>query len=358
MAFGNNYSALDRLLHRLAFATPRLQRDFAESEDRAFLAGNASALASERPVFITALPRAGTTLLLNILAPRPEFAAHTYRDMPFLLMPLQWDRFSAGFRKPDQLRERAHGDGVMVSADSPEAFEEMLWMAFWPGHYRADRIMPWEAGEADAEFTPFLRTHMRKIAALRRPGQAGTRYISKNNVNMARLAWLQRAFPGATVVVPYRDPFQHAASLLRQHRNFLAMHAEDPFSRRYMAGVGHHDFGANLKPIDFGGWMTGAAQRDPLRLDFWLAYWVAAYEALLAAPRDRVLIVGYERLCEGPAEQLAALHGALGIAMDPSVAADIRPLSAVPIDTGGIDGQLIDRARDVHRRLEVAHAFA
>lgn len=353
MAFSNNYSFVDRTLHRLAFATPRLQLDFAEGEDAAFRKEAGAAVRPERPVFITALPRAGTTLLLNIFAELPDFAAHTYRDMPFLLVPLQWNRFSGAFRKADALRERAHGDGVLVGPDSPEAFEEMVWKAMWPDHYRGDRIEPWAAGERTEGFEPFLSTHMLKIVRLRRPG-AAARYISKNNVNMARLDWLRRAFPDATLVVPFRDPLQHAASLLRQHRNFLEMHAADPFARDYMAGVGHHDFGANLKPIDFGGWLD-AGPADPLGLEFWLRYWVAAYGALLAAPRERLLIVGYDSLCADPARKLAALAALIGV--EAPGMTDIRPVGLRPVDTAGIAPALLDEAREIFDRLEAIRAL-
>ena len=348
MAFSNNYSFVDRTLHRLAFATPRLQLDFAESEDAAFRKEVGATARPERPVFITALPRAGTTLLLNIFAELPAFASHTYRDMPFLLVPLQWSRFSGAFRKADALRERAHGDGVLVGADSPEAFEEMVWKAMWPGHYKADRIVPWTATERAEGFEAFLATHMLKIVRLRRAG-AAARYISKNNVNMARLDWLRRAFPDATLIVPYREPLQHAASLLRQHRGFLDMHAADPFARDYMAGVGHHDFGAGLKPIDFGGWLGGGGG-DPLTLEFWLRYWVAAYGALLAAPRERLVIVGYDDLCADPERKLAALAALIGV--EPPGATDIRPVGLRPVETAGLAPALLDEAREVFARLE------
>src|SRR3546814_15538799 len=43
-----------------------------------------------------------------------------------------WDAFLA--RLPNERTtpaERAHADGIVVTADSPEAFEEMLWLAFF-----------------------------------------------------------------------------------------------------------------------------------------------------------------------------------------------------------------------------------
>ncbi|MGL4541725.1 MAG: hypothetical protein ACRCUI_04355, partial [Polymorphobacter sp.] len=82
-SFESSYGRLDRLLHRLAFSTRALQLDFAESEDRK-LHAQFGAIVPRPPLFITGLPRAGTTLLLDHVAALPEFATHIYRDMPFV----------------------------------------------------------------------------------------------------------------------------------------------------------------------------------------------------------------------------------------------------------------------------------
>src|SRR3546814_12563391 len=53
-------------------------------------------------------------------------------DLPFVFTPIFWNSFLA--RLPERRSapaERAHGDGIVVTADSPEAFEEELWMAFF-----------------------------------------------------------------------------------------------------------------------------------------------------------------------------------------------------------------------------------
>src|SRR5690606_32311264 len=100
---------------------------------------------------------------------------------------------------------------------------------------------------------------------------------SKNNLNIARTGWLLEHFPDARIIVPFREPTEHAASLLRQHKNFLARHRDDPFTLEYMTAIGHFDFGENLRPINFNDWLATAAELDPTTLDFWLAYWVAAY---------------------------------------------------------------------------------
>lgn len=195
MAFELNYSAMDRLLHRLAFGVPDAQLIAASVEGTAFGSSYAQ-VEARRPIFLTSLPRAGTTVLLEALHRLPTVATHTYRDMPFVLAPVLWARFSGGFQRKAELSERAHGDGLEVGYDSPEAFEEVFWRAFWSGHYGPERITLWRAADAKADATEFLRGLMKKVVALRRPDhpQDG-RYLSKNNANVARLELLPGRSP-------------------------------------------------------------------------------------------------------------------------------------------------------------------
>ena len=309
----SSYSPGDQLVHRLAFSTRGVQKAVAGLEDR-LLVRRLAACDTRRPVFITALPRAGTTLLLECCARIPELASHCYRDMPFVLSPVAWSGFSRPFRRRGEARERAHGDGMLIDFDSPEALEEVIWMAFWRPHYASDRIIPWTDQAPDAGFERFLRTHMAKIVLLRRgPGAPGARYVSKNNLNIARLRMLHTLFPDAVIVVPFRDPLQHARSLLRQHRNFLAIHAEDPFAAEYMREIGHYDFGENLRPVDFDGWFDGREAREPGGLAFWLEYWLAAYTHIRGQHADIVRFVDYDGLCEQPEEQLRVLGETIGL---------------------------------------------
>ena len=81
--FENNYGWLDRLLHRLAFSTGALQLDFAEGEDRK-LRERIGNIEPRPPLFITALPRAGTTLEALAKLParqREAFLLRYWEDM-------------------------------------------------------------------------------------------------------------------------------------------------------------------------------------------------------------------------------------------------------------------------------------
>ena len=106
MGSNHRYNKVDRLLHHVAFATLRSQLELGDLEDRLY-ARDIAGVTVTRPVFITALPRAGTTLLLEICASVPEFATHTYRHMPFVLLPLMWGRFSSRFHQQGTRTERA-----------------------------------------------------------------------------------------------------------------------------------------------------------------------------------------------------------------------------------------------------------
>ena len=353
MAFENRYSFTDRTLHKLSFSTLQTQIDFSEMEER-LLGKDLAEIENREPVFITALPRAGTTLLLDWCADLDEFATHCYRDMPFVLLPLFWNKFSSRFRKDDTPRERAHGDGMLVSVDSPEAFEEMIWKTWWRDQYKSDYIQPWNTNE-DAEFRQYFSNHLKKITKLRqKSADTPARYISKNNANIARIEWLSENFSDAKFVVLFRDPGYHASSLLKQHIEFLEIHKQDVFARDYMSGIGHFDFGENLLPINFNDWLAKAEYSDPTHLGFWLEYWVNTYQHLLDQASDRIYFLSYDKLCEKPEHHLSKLADFLAITDTASFlkkSEDIRAGTTRDIDFSTVSESLIDSVQSTHRKL-------
>jgi hypothetical protein len=358
LSFENRYSWADRALHKLAFKSGGMQVALADIEDQLFKAEIAAANAS-RPVFVTALPRAGTTILLTLLAKTGAFASHTYRDMPFVLCPLLWNAMIRRFQVRDVARERAHGDGLMVAADSPEAFEEMLWVQFWPDHYKDSHIEEWSSCD-DSEFLDFFRRHLGKVVLLRAGANASTcRYVSKNNLNIARLAALPVALPDAKIIVPFRDPVQHAASLLKQHLAFLEAHRGDVFASEYMRGVGHFDFGVHLRPINFDGWLARDRRGDAQGLAFWLEYWIAAYRAILGKLGPCVQLVSYRQLTRNPEATLEWLADFIELE-NPTVliaqANELRAPREHEPDTSSLSGALLEEAHGLYGNLERAAA--
>ena len=354
MNFESRHGGLDRLLHRVAFCSVGAQKALADIESRVY-AKRLSSVDAARPVFIASLPRAGTTLLLEAFAASGAFACHSYRNMPFLFTPLLWSALSRPFRKPGVVIERVHADGMTVSADSPEAFEEALWRAFWPGKYADGRIALWSAGDRDPgrEFPQFFRDHLRKIiAASSNSAAEPARYVSKNNANIARLSHIARLFPDAVIIVPFRNPVDHAASALRQHRRFEEIHARDPFARRYMRDAGHFDFGANLRPIAF----PNAPPPDPEAARtprFWLQCWRAAFAHLLQTAPPSAAFASYDALCADPEPGLRRLAAKAGVAEERlvSFAPRFRPSNRYDAAALGLDAELVEEANGVHDQL-------
>lgn len=349
--YQSRYRWSERLLHCFAFRSAFPQVMLADLEEYVF-SNTLDQVAVERPVFIAGLPRSGTTVLLNLLVASGQFASHTYRDMPFIMCPLLWKSLASRLTVDQSSRERAHGDGLQVSAESPEGFEEVFWKWFWPSHYEKDCITVWSDSDSNDTFDEFYLRHMAKIIALRNgTSKSRLRYISKNNTNIARLAAPPKSLRDGLFLVPYREPVQHAASLLRQHRRFCALQAEEPFILAYMNGVGHHEFGRGLRPINFGGWLADSGNPD--ELEFWLRYWIAAYAAILACPGSGIHLVSYDDLAANSAPLLVELARVVDI---PAVA--LAPLATVlrrprthDVSAARIDRGLKERAEQVYLEL-------
>ena len=342
-----DYPLLDRILHHLALGNLELQKSLADIEDRT----HSRALAEiriERPVFITALPRAGTTLLLELLVGNGAFATHTYREMPFVLCPLTWRSIARGFQRSAKPRERAHGDGMTVGFDSPEAFEEVIWKAFWPDRYVRGRIRPWSDSDREPEFEAAFLDHLRKVILLRSDGvPGGLRYVSKNNANIARLPLLAALFPDCAIVIPFREPAAHANSLGTQHAKFLALHKRDAFARKYMEWIGHYEFGEAFRPFEF----CPVAPETGTAPEYWLEYWASAYEYVLEHAPAQAVFLDYDLLCENPENSLRSLAVAIGVA-DEGLLRQANRLRTTQPQPGTSASTGTSRVREVYEKLQ------
>lgn len=264
----------------------------------------------DRPVYVTGIARAGTTIVLELLSRHPELASHKYRDFPGQFIPTWWNRGQS----PESftLEERAHGDRLQVTQDSPEAMEEPLWMAFFPHSHNPAVSNVLDHETKNTAFEKFYLDHLRKLLVVRnRP-----RYLAKGNYNLTRLAYLQNLLPSSRFVVVVRHPRNHIASLTKQHRLFCAGQKEYPRALAHLQHVGHFEFGLDRRAVCIGNdvaqqvidlWQRGEEVRGTAR------YWASLYGWLLdqlehdpqlsAATR----LVRYEDLCDDPTQVVAGL---------------------------------------------------
>jgi len=278
-----NYSFFDRLLHRSALIWPWVGKVSLDLEQ--FFMSDEKVRMEGQPIFINGLARAGTTILMRTFFETGLFRSLTYRDLPFILMPGIWKRITQLSSQDKAAKERAHGDGIMVSFDSPEAFEEIFWRTFCAKDYIfEDHIEPHLVGqEVISQFRLFVR---QVVISGDQPNQH--RYLSKNNNNIFRLDAIRKAFPEAVIIIPFRDPIQQSISLFQQHRKFSTMQEKDPFIRHYMNWLGHHEFGATHKAFKFGnGFSMLETDYTPDKVNYWLTIWINTYQYILKSAPPR-----------------------------------------------------------------------
>lgn len=334
-----SYSLGARLLHHLALASPALA-EASFDLDQALGAGERADASGGKHVFVAGLARAGTTILMRRLFRSGAFRSLTYRDMPFVLAPNLWGRLERLAARDMDAVERAHGDGMLVDFDSPEALEEVFWRVVCGGAYlQADRLVPMTAG---AEVLDKFR---RYVAALLQQ-HPGRRYLSKNNNNLLRLPVLTEAFPQASVIVPFRAPLAQADSLWQQHRRFCSPEHDSGFTRRYMEWLAHHEFGPGHRPFVLAGEKPQGSPDDDF--GYWLQVWVTAYAFILDRAPAQAVFVSYDRLCLEADRVWPRLCAAIDLPEhDPGEA--LRPPRTT--ETPDVDPDLVRRAETLHAEL-------
>lgn len=272
------------------------------------------ALEVDRPIFIAGVARSGTTILTEMLSHHPDVTAHRYSDFPNVYTPYwrNWlgNRTGAGWVEPV---ERAHRDRIMVTPESPEAVEELIWMTFFSDLHepRVDQVLTAETH--NPEFERFHSEHVRKLLLVR----GASRYLTKGNYNLTRLAYILKLYPDARVIVPVRHPVNHVASLVKQDRLFDRLAGEDRRVALQLRMSGHFEFGPGRRCINVGDHDAAADIQNCWSHDDkvggWAGYWSSVYGFALdqfernPLVRNVVEFVRYEDLCDQPSRQIDRL---------------------------------------------------
>ncbi|MCB9983424.1 MAG: sulfotransferase [Rhodospirillales bacterium] len=273
----------------------------------------------QRPVFITGLARAGSTITLEILGSHPDCTSYQYGDYPFIHCQYFWNTARKFFPSPQDKIERAHKDRLRINMQSPEALDEILWMSFFETLHdpAADNIL--NATTNNPAFETFYKNALLKLLAAR----SANRIALKNNYHASRLLYLHKLFPDARFVIPLRQPETHIYSLIKQHRLLSESQKDDPRGRRYMRRHGHFEFGLDFRPTNFNDPQTTAqimsAWQDGDLVTAYALYWKACYsyiyETLQNHPalKDNCLILKYEDFCTAPESHIQAMLAHCGL---------------------------------------------
>jgi len=262
----------------------------------------------DRPIYVTGVARAGTTITLEMLSHHPEVGNHMYLHMVMPYIP-HWIQQVAD-KTPLMLSptERIHQDRMMVNRTSPEAVEEIFWQKYFENVLDESKSNIMGEEVRNPRFEMFYRDHIRKLLA----DQRASRYAAKNNYNVTRMKYLQKIFPDVKFIIVVRNPFDHIASLIKQDVIFSEVEREDPRLLDWTKVIGHREFGTGKVCINVGDTNLVKEIREHwsnkrLYVKGWAKYWASLYAHVYKTlEQDQklaksVLIVRYETLCEKPA---------------------------------------------------------
>ncbi len=340
----SEYSSLEKFFHRIALRYESV-RSLSFSMDQLLLGNKEANKSTKPPVYVCGLARAGTSILFRTLYSSGDFASLTYRDMPFVLAPRLWRNISKSYYRSGAAQERAHKDGLLVSFDSPEAFEEVFWLTFCRRSYVQKTALV--EHHVDEEILQLYRGYVSSIISASLPSKQ--RYLCKNNNNILRIESLVRAFPDAQILLPFREPLQHSASLLRQHENFCKQQSRDQFVLDYMRWLGHYEFGLEHRAFDLG---HSSQLGNPRSLEYWLRLWINVYSNLSKLEGNNIQFVCFENLCDEPAKTLEQIGEK--IACHPermmSTVSEVKGPAERPINVK-VCSQLRDTSSSLYERL-------
>jgi len=311
------FSATDKLWHRMGNLETSVLSDELEN------------IKIQKPVYVSGLARSGTTILTEMLEKHPDLTSHHYSDFPNIWTPYWRNYLLQKTRKGELVAgERAHKDRIKITNDSPEAVEEVLWSYFFPQCHAPARDNTLGKETSNPSFESFYAGHIQKLLLVRE----SPRYLAKGNYNLSRFLYILKMFPDARFLIPYRNPVNHIASLIKQHKFFLKADAENPRVARQLALSGHYEFGPGRSAVHLGDdkqhQAITDAWADGREVEGWALYWAASYQFLLDQARSHEgfaqasLFISYEELCGHSEEVIDSITDHCALAAD--VFSDVR----------------------------------
>lgn len=335
----SDYSDWSRLLHYMALDNYNVSKALFRLEKKTY--AKKFAPVKNEFVIVSGLARAGTTALTTQLHKSGNFHSLSYANMPFLLSPNIWRNFYSP--KTAKTKERSHGDKVEFSLTSVEALEEYF--------FKVNLNDSFISASAAAEHEINLETYQEYLVyqdLIRSKEATNTTYLSKNNNLITRYESLRSYNDDFSVLFMFRDPLQHAYSLLQQHERFCKLQSGEPFVLEYMNWLGHHEFGLNHKPFEFksGNFISSYSPTDP---NYWLDIWVNYYSKILSfKPHKKMFFARYEDFLEQPVRFFEVLEDVLHLKISTG---PVKMFEKTPHHFGNAENAPLERAMGIHKLL-------
>jgi len=283
----------------------------------------------DRPVFVTGMPRAGTSILFELLAQDRQFMAPANWEFLFPCPPPEAATYRTDPRVPrahDLITQAGrvaptfhaiHEMGAWIPNECAVAFRLGFRSPHLAATFQAPTYSNWLFA---ADQAPVYRYYKRllKLLQWKNPRQ---RWLLKSPEHQSFLPTLFEVFPDAEVVMTHRDPVRAQGSVSNLLGTFYWMRSDKPFDARAYEQL--------LTP-------EGAAARLDQVID-----WIETG----AVPGDHVVHLRYADLVEAPLATLERLYGRLGVPFtDQARSAMQAYLAGKPQHKFGAHHYTVDRA--------------
>jgi len=241
------------------------------------------------------------------------------------------------------LRERSHGDRVMFGHNTVEALEEFFWTVHLKNKFvTSDTLLRHEISE------DIYNEYLKYQSLIGLPEKNASCYLAKNNNFILRYDSIRKLNQDFVLVILFRDPVEHAHSLLNQHIRYTKFQREDEFVKEYMGWLGHYEFGLDQKHFDFSSTESLQAY-ESTSINYWLTIWIDYYTFIVDLPVDRnLLLVNYEDLLRNPETVIKTIGDKLNTALGVHAIDRFENSKSIAFD-GHSD--LKNKAYGVHQKL-------
>ncbi len=274
-------------------------------------------IAIKDPVFITGMPRSGTTLLTHILHDTNKYGSFLYKDYPFPEIPLFWNKFNNLYYKSGEHQKRIHNDDLLINKDSPENLDEFLWKRLFQNHFNEfDKLL--DENYSNIEFENSYIRSIKKILFVRKKNQ----YLAKNNYLIFRIKYLLKFIPSAKFIICVRNPNDTCFSLEKIHKRFLELNKINKF-KNFEKNFLHYEFGNSRK----NPYVSGESQKIDIlwntkkEFEGYMLQWISIYEFIIKNYQNlfgkKILIFDYDSLKNDYSKEIKKISQFLNVDLHP-----------------------------------------
>jgi hypothetical protein len=292
--------------------------------------------AIDRPLFIAALPRSGSSILFELLSLDPDLGSPRQWEMMFPYPPpeaatyetdpriekcqhliKQWERVAPSFAAIHQMDARLPNECIFAQA-------ACFTSEYFPSQFQVPSYIAWLTAKADWEYSYGFYKRVLQVLQFRNPRR---HWLLKAPSHMNYLPVIFKVFPDARVLLTHRDPVVAQASVVNLMGTLFWIRSDKPMEVKAFAGM--------LSPQTMAGGLN--------RVIDWLENG--------DIPTDQCFSALYADLIRSPVEAIRAIYDKAGMPFTEVLAGRIRDyLAAKPRGKFGKHAYSISESHEAGER--------